>query len=232
MTTAKSPLFAFNLNDFWSGQLGLSLITFSLVTLVFVITPLREAGVPGRVIVDLLILVLMVSAAMAVDQSRVARTSIIIFLLVTSVLLGTARVHPTPLLHQLGSICVTITLLLYFRIVLLVLFRKGPITWNRIQGGICAYLLIGMAWASIYQIVEQARPGSFQFANTPHDLDQLIAKLTYFSFSTLTTIGGDVIAISPIARSLTTAEAAMGQLFPAILISTLVAMALESRNKS
>jgi len=150
----------------------------------------------------------------------------------TAALLGAGRLHPTPILHQLGSIFTTLTLLLYIRIVLLVMFRGGPITWSRIQGGVSAYLLVGMAWASAFQVIEQSRPGSFHFVTAPQDFDQLISKLTYFSFSTLTTVGGDITPVSPIARSLTVAEAAIGQLFPAILIGALVAIVVQSRTKA
>ena len=63
-------------------------------------------------------------------------------------------------------------------------------------------------------------------------MDQLTSKLTYFSFGTLTTLGTDIIAVHPLARSLTTAEGIVGQLFPAILIGALVAMAMQSPSKS
>jgi len=54
--------------------------------------------------------------------------------------------------------------------------------------------------------------------------------LIYFSFETLTTVSfGDAYPVHRIARSLTTAEALIGQLYPAILIATLVGMALQSR---
>ena len=36
------------MSEFWSGDLGLTLVTLSLILLIFVITPLREAGLPGR----------------------------------------------------------------------------------------------------------------------------------------------------------------------------------------
>lgn len=220
------------MSEFWSGDLGLTLITISLVALVFIITPLREAGLPGRLIFDLLMVCLMVLGALAVEQSRLVKFLVIAFVLTTACFLGMARLHPTPLLHQLGSVLSTITLLLYVRIVLAVMFRTGPVSWSRIQGGVSAYLLLGMAWASAYQTLEQARPGSFRFASAPGDIDQLISKLTYFSFSTLTTVGGEVTPVTPIARSLTVAESMTGQLFPAILIGALVAMAMQSRAKS
>jgi len=231
-TLPRTTLFHIKRGEFWSGDLGLTLITISLCILVFIITPMREAGVSGRLLVDLLMMVLMVFAALAVKQNRLDTILVVALILVTAVLLGAARLYPTPLLHQLGSIFSTLILLLYVRIVLLVMFRGGPITWSRIQGGVSAYLLIGMAWASAFQVIEQSRPGSFHFVTAPRDLDQLISKLTYYSFCTLTTVGGEVAPVSPIARSLTVAEAAVGQLFPAILIGALVAMAAQSRARS
>jgi voltage-gated potassium channel Kch len=113
------------------------------------------------------------------------------------------------------------------------MFRDGPVTWSRIQGGVSAYLLLGLVWASAYQLIEQLHPGSFRFASRPENVEQLSGKLVYFSFTTLTTVGfGDVVAVHPFARSLAIAEALVGQLFPAILIGALVAMAMQSRPKS
>ncbi|MGA7410276.1 MAG: ion channel [Bryobacteraceae bacterium] len=218
--------------EFWSGDMGLTLITISLSVLVFVIIPMREAGLSGRLVLELIIMALMVFGAIASQQNRIETILAITLIAATAVALGAARLQPTPLLHQLGSLLSTVTLVLYVRIVLVVMFRGGPITWSRIQGGVSAYLLLGMAWASAFQVVEQSRPGSIHFVTAPRDFDQLIAKLTYYSFSTLTTVGGDVTPISPIARSLAVAEAAVGQLFPAILIGALVAMAMQSRAKS
>jgi hypothetical protein len=236
MTTTRTPLrqtfFHLQMSEFWSGDLGLTLLTISLVVLVFIITPLREAGIPGRIFFELIVVSLMVFGFLAVEQSRIAKFSLIAFVLMTTAFLGAGRFHPMPLLHHFGSILSTITLLLYVRIVLMVMFRGGPVTWSRIQGGVCAYLLLGMAWASAFQVTEQFYPGSFNFVGAPMDFDQLIAKLTYFSFCTLTTVGGEITPVSPFARSLTIAESMVGQLFPAILIGTLVAMAMQSRTKS
>jgi len=230
---SRSAILHMHMSEFWSGDLGLTLVTISLVVLVFVITPLREAGLPSRAFFDLIVVSLMISGALIVDQSRLATGFMVVVVLVSALILMMGRIHPTPFLHQLGSIFVTITLLLYIRIVLLVMFRGGPVTWSRIQGGVCAYLLLGMTWASIFQFVEQAYPGSFQFVTAPVNIDQLTSKLTYFSFAVLTTVGSDIIPVHPFARSLTIAEAMVGQLFPAILIGALVAMAMQARtNKS
>jgi hypothetical protein len=228
----RTAIFHMNMSEFWSGDLGLTLMTISLCALVLVINPLREAGIYGRVFFDVLVVTLMISGALVVKQSRVATALVVGFVVASAVVLITGRLHPTPFFHQFGSILASITLLLYVRIVLLVMFRGGQVTWSRIQGGVCVYLLLGMAWASAYQFVEQRYPGSFVFASAPMDMDQMTAKLTYFSFGTLTTVGSDISVLNPYARSLTIAEAIVGQLFPAIFIGALVAMAMQSRAKS
>jgi hypothetical protein len=75
--------------------------------------------------------------------------------------------------------------------------------------------------------------GAFHFVSAPANIDELSSKLTYFSFSTLTTVGfGDVTPLAIYARSLAIAEAIVGQLYPAVLMGALVAMALQSRSKS
>ena len=228
----RSAVLNMHMSEFWSGDLGLTLTNISLAVLIFVITPLREAGLPGRFLFDLIMVTLMISGSLAVNQTRIATAFIVAIVLVSTAVLVMGRLHPTPFLHQVGSILSTITLLLYVRIVLLVMFRKGLVTWSRIQGGVCAYLLLGMAWASAYQFVEQRYPGSIQFISQPADIDQLTSKLTYFSFGILTSLGSDIAPVLPFARSLAISEAIVGQLFPALLIGTLVAMAMQARPKS
>jgi hypothetical protein len=220
------------MSEFWSGDLGLTLVTLCLVVLIFIIFPLQGAGLPERILLYFLIVALMVFGAVSAKQSRMATTVIVAAFVINAAVLVAGRLHPTPLLHQTGSVLTSVTLILYTRIVLLVMFRSGQITWSRIQGGVCAYLLIGLAWSSVFEFLEDVRPGSFHFLTAPKNIDELTSKLTYFSFSTLTTVGfGDVTPIMPFARSLSIAEAIVGQLFPAILIGALVAMAMQARSK-
>jgi hypothetical protein len=48
------------MSEFWSGDLGLTLMTISLVLLICVVTPLRAAGLPGRLLRDVVMVILMV----------------------------------------------------------------------------------------------------------------------------------------------------------------------------
>ena len=56
------------------------------------------------------------------------------------------------------------------------------------------------------------------------------ARLTYFSFVTLTTVGyGDILPATLVTRTLANLEGLIGQLFPAILIARLVSMEIAAR---
>jgi hypothetical protein len=110
-------------------------------------------------------------------------------------------------------------------------FRPGPVSGHRVMGGVAAYLLIGVTWAFGYKLLMEERPDAIHFqtyiGGIPTGEPSL---LMYFSFSTLTSVGyGDAYPVHRIARSLATAEALIGQLYPAILIATLVGLSLQTR---
>jgi hypothetical protein len=229
---SRSAVLHMSMSEFWSGDLGLTLVSISLGILIFVIFPLHQAGVSGRFFIDVVMVTLMVSGALVTNQSRLLTGITVGIVVLGACILWASKLYPSSLLLQFSSAFSVLVFLLYVRIVLLVMFRQGPVTWSRIQGGICAYLLLGMAWASAYSLIEQIHPGSFRFVSQPDSTD-LLSKLIYFSFATLTTVGfGDVLAIAPFARSLAIAEAVVGQLFPAILIGALVAMAMRPNPRS
>jgi hypothetical protein len=107
-----------------------------------------------------------------------------------------------------------------------------------IYATICVYLLIGVAWAYVYSVLENIFPGSFNF---PLNLLQAnpslnegrkhLTLLFYYSFVTLTTLGyGDITPVTPPAQSLSTLEAIMGQFYIAILVARLVGI-YASKNK-
>ena len=65
---SQTSAFGIDLGQFWSSYLGLTLVTLSLAVIVFVITPLREAGLPGRLFFDLAVVALMISGTVVIDQ--------------------------------------------------------------------------------------------------------------------------------------------------------------------
>ena len=111
-------------------------------------------------------------------------------------------------------------------------FRPGPVSVYRVMGGVAAYLLIGLTWAFGYKLLMEERPDAIHFQTFIGGIPTSEpSRLVQFSFSTLTSVSyGDVYPEHRIARSLATSEALIGQLYPAILIATLVGMALQSRS--
>jgi hypothetical protein len=137
------------------------------------------------------------------------------------------RVGNLPALLVLDLSLTIATFLILAALVLIRVLAKGEITLHRVQGAVAAYLLLGLAWGSAYELVFVLRPDAFVFAH-PH---QDPMTLLYYSFVTLTTVGyGDVTPLAPAARSLAITEALIGQLFPAVLIARLVSMELASKS--
>src|SRR3974390_2495906 len=148
---------------------------------------MEQAGLPARLVFDLVIVSLMIWGVMEVGESRATTTIAIVVVIAAAVVLWVSIENPRPVLQKLTWVLLIAVMLIYVRVVLLVVFRRGTVTWGRVQGGVAAYLLIGLAWASAYRLVELIRPGSFHFAISPANINELSAKLLYFSFTTFTT---------------------------------------------
>jgi len=117
----------------------------------------------------------------------------------------------------------TLVAVLFLILLLLVrVFRKGPVSGSRLQGAVAVYLLMGILWAHAYVIFNRDHPNSFVAnENTP----PTVAGWTYFSFVTLTTVGyGDITPKVPGARMLAVGEAIAGQMYLAVMLARLVAL--------
>lgn len=91
-----------------------------------------------------------------------------------------------------------------------------------IMAAICAYLLLGGVFAALFGIVEALWPGGFEDSLAPHT-PVTWQDLTYLSFVTLVTLGyGDIVPVTPWARSLATGEAVAGTLFLTTVIARIV----------
>jgi len=112
--------------------------------------------------------------------------------------------------------------------------RERRVSADTILGGVCVYLLIGIAFVNLFVLVEIATPGSIQVLGRPlmevagdagHTRE--LTLMLYFSFTTLTTLGyGDIHPLLPMAQLTATAEAILGQLYVAIFVARLVGLHL------
>jgi voltage-gated potassium channel len=116
------------------------------------------------------------------------------------------------------------------------LANGSRISSEKIYGAVCAYLLIGFLFASVYGFVALVDPDAFAFSAA------LKAELagrsgqhgfgifTYFSFVTMSTLGyGDISPVSSTACTIAWMHAVIGQLYLAIMIAGLVGSHIASK---
>jgi hypothetical protein len=108
----------------------------------------------------------------------------------------------------------------------------NDISPNRIIGAICVYLMLGVIWSVAYYLLEFSQPGSFKGLSEMAP-PALVPDWIYFSFVTITTLGyGDITPVTLTARSLSFAEAIVGQFYIAVLVAGLVSAYISAKQNS
>jgi hypothetical protein len=88
---------------------------------------------------------------------------------------------------------------------------------------VAAYLIAGLIFSDLYQVVDLFSRGSLALLGQP--MPPTKEHFIYFSFVTLSTVGyGDIVPLHPVSRSLATLEALIGQLYPTIFIGRLLSL--------
>jgi voltage-gated potassium channel len=210
------------------GRFTVLLLT---IMLLLVSQPAFQSHVFAQTLVTFSISLVLLSALFAF---RSARTYFVIALILIVPSIGSRvalQFGPNPTLEMVGA--VSSCMFLAVTVVALVsrLFSVRSVTLDTISAAICAYLLMGVAWAYAFAVVAMRHPGAFSAAllpRNPGDTAPLFASLhsfIYYSFVCLTTTGfGDISPISDSARILSVTEAIFGQLYMAILIARLVSL--------
>ena len=129
---------------------------------------------------------------------------------------------------------VTAAFLIYVTIMILSqVLSARRVSLDTIAGAVCAYFLVGLAWAFVYRAMFVIDAHSFVFASgtfahifEDHSRSEpQLTNFAYYSFATLTTTGfGDITPGLGPSRAISVLEAAAGQFFFAILIARLVSL--------
>jgi hypothetical protein len=112
-------------------------------------------------------------------------------------------------------------LLLLMAVVMVVrrIMARPEVTIQSIYGALCAYLITGLMFASVYAGLEHLGESAFFADNQPANTQ----TFQYFSFTTLTTLGyGDFTAAENGGRAIAVLEALTGQIFLATLVARLI----------
>ena len=221
------------LPGFWREDRLLSFFLAFLV-LITIFVPMVGLSRAGRIIIDLTFALMLLSGAIATVHKR-----FLIYLIIALTILEftadlIAEFNPSFSPRGWDSGLKVFGMAILVVMTLKKTFLPGPVTVHRVMGGVAAYLLIGITWAFAYKLLMEEIPDSIHFqiplaVGIPTGEP---SRLLSFSFETLTTVSyGDAYPVHRIARSLAIAEALIGQLYPAILIATLVGMSLQERAK-
>ncbi len=212
------------------AKLGLVGLLLSLL-LLYGLYPLLRASPLGGLFVNLFLSATFFAGVYAAGATK--RGMIIMLFLggPAFVLAWLFQLRPwTPL--GVAAVLLSMTFVAYMIYLLLrAIHLARRVTSDLLVASACVYLLIGLFWAFAYILVVAVQPGAF---HAPH-VAQLIQEggvrmvgisvFLYYSVVCMTTLGfGDIVPVTPIAQTLSSLEAIVGQLYLAILLGRVVGM--------
>jgi hypothetical protein len=196
-----------------------------------IVVPLRH----GILVVNVIGATVLILASYAVSDRKHFLTVAIIFSAATVIANSFMVVHPSHVSVVIAHSSMIFILGFFAVTILSYVVRSGRVTADRIYAAICAYLLIGYAWAFGYALLDEFQPGAFA---TPaevarNDYIGRVNQMRYFSFITLATVGyGDIVPRTSGARTMVILEAIVGQFYLVALIGRLVGLHIVHGNSS
>ena len=219
----------------WPGRFTILLAT---ILLLLVTQPIFSGHFLAQTFASASIALVLLSALYAFRTTKTYFTIALILMVPSIGSRFALQFTSNPTLELVGGVCSCLFLTVTVFALVSRLFTVKSVTFDTISAAICAYLLIGVAWAYAFAIVELRHPGSFSaslFQRPTGNVAPLLASLhtfVYYSFVCLTTTGfGDILPVSEGARSLSVMESVFGQLYMAILIARLVGLEIAQSMK-
>jgi hypothetical protein len=193
---------------------------FLALLLLVTAAPLIDPTSTGRVAVNLLNMLIIVSAVATLGQGLASFVIALLLAAPTMVFLWLGlsgygqEMFMRSWVFGAALYAATLSYLLGY------VFRRDVMTADKLWGAAASYLMIGVLWVYLYALVQYFYPGSFGIGGVPDQYD--VGKMVYFSFTVLTSTGfGDFTPLSRQARSLCVLEQIVGVLFVTILIARL-----------
>jgi len=187
----------------------------------WIVTPFLEGSFLVKILTDVFFTAILIAAIHAAGKNLVQ--TLIALALAVPVFYGTWEKYVEPLPDTIIFGPIFSGLFTFYVILLLLqaIFRSPEVDAEAVSAAACVYLFLGLLWGDFYFILEHLAPGSF---NVPDTADTTsYHAFNYFSYVTLSTLGyGEITPVTKAARSLTSMEALVGQLYIAVLIARLV----------
>src|SRR6202035_3004179 len=131
--------------------------------------PLLLGEVAGRLIGGLILAVILVSSAVTAGRSPIHRVvGVILAILLLGLQIGWLESH-----NQIVEAIAAGVFAIFFFYTSLLIFRHvlsfGPVFAHRVHAALSVYILLALAWACIYGVIEIVSPGAFSLAATSTD---------------------------------------------------------------
>jgi voltage-gated potassium channel len=210
------------------------LVLLLTVASTIIVQPLAHGFLAGLILYEALRNLLVVTVLFIVFQRRHVR---LVSLLVGLPVIASNWAHYTvpegfePALAVIHHAFLVAFLGFAVAVILRRIFERKVVGDDDVLGAICGYMLAGIAWGSLYLLVELLVPGSFSvhqaIAGQLGSWYSRQSLFDYYSLMTLTTIGySDITPTRPPAISLTWMEAMFGQFYIAVIVAQLVGLGL------
>jgi Ion channel len=209
----------------------LTVLTGVLILLIFVVAPLQAIGISAFHLFAICLLLAIIGGMVIISNSPTALILMSIALVANLAVFFLRLYYPVPFhLHILAGAWLIIAGTLGI-VVTQAVFRRGRVTYHRIVGAVLLYLLIAVAFATLFAFVGLSHHEAIK-GITFDDDQSLASAVFYMSFVTLTSTGyGDIVPVHPLARSLCNIESVIGQLYPATLLARLVTLELSGPSR-
>lgn len=217
------------LQSYWLADASFVTLLVVLIGAVFVLPVIMGTTDRGVLLFNILLLTVFFSGIFSTRSVTLISISAILFSL--HLVLRIIRYGENPysffvLENVIGIANTLIFIYINFRL----LFRDRIVNAYRIIGAVNVYLLFALMGALTIEVIHAVTGASLGGNVVLTGTDADYAQFIYFSLASLTTVGfGDIYAVNPPARMLATFLAALGILFPAIVIARLVGLASTRR---
>ncbi len=205
---------------------------FISLLLMIIVSPFFLKCLYGELMVNGLSFIIIGTALYSVRNSQkqfIGLCSLAAAILIVTLLKANYFSVPYQLMDLIFSFC------FYCWVAMLIIhlvLNKDEITRDLIFAALSAYLLIGVAFGTLYELINFIAPQSFIYDNAYNSGIVHQYDLVYFSFTTLSTVGfGDIIAVKAQARSVVILEAVTGVFYLAVLVARLVGSMAQRKKK-
>jgi hypothetical protein len=216
--------------DVGTARIGRHTVLLISLVVLFVALPLLRELPGGRLRFSVLFTLVLLAAIYVNSVRR--------WLFVAGASLGALAIAAGTVAEATGSIAARLVsgslglVLLVMTILMMLntLMRTRRVSHDTIVGGICVYLMLGLAFAIAYQIAMVIDPsvlakGGVPLGEAVTNAGNQSAQILYYSYVTLTTLGfGDITPRAEPVQLLTVVEAVVGQLYVAIFIARLMGL--------